>query len=447
MVSVSGNRYVGGLVGYNKNVIVHCYSTGEVSGGSYTGGLVGKNLNLVVDSFWDMETSGRSSSAGGTGKTTAEMQTAGTFIDWGCDPAWNLDEHNGYPGLLWENKPGQIITTKGKFGGGCGTYNDPYIIYTPEQLNSIGAKRESWNKHFKVTADIDLREYTDGAFNIIGYYNDIVDDKPFRGGFDGNGHKISNFNYTCTGLNHVGLFGYVNGSGARILNLGLSAPNVDAGTGYYVGSLVGWLKGGIISGCYAKGGSVSGGYDIGGLVGRKGASMNNCYASVNTSGIGSVGGLVGVNYGVVSNCYSTGRVWADGVAGGLVGSDLNLGSTTNSFWDIETSEQPGSDGGSGKTTPEMQTESTFTSAGWDFVGTWDICDGTNYPNLAWQIPLPGDLVCPNGIEMFDFSFFAARWLDDNCGASNDCNGRDLDLLGSVDIKDLRIFVDNWLRGF
>ncbi|GAH98954.1 unnamed protein product, partial [marine sediment metagenome] len=30
---------------------------------------------------------------------------------------------------------------------------------------------------------------------------------------------------------------------------------------------------------------------------------------------------------------------------------------------------------------------------------------------------------------------------------NDCDGRDLDLLGSVDIKDLRIFVDNWMRGF
>jgi hypothetical protein len=94
----------------------------------------------------------------------------------------------------------------------------------------------------------------------------------------------------------------------------------------------------------------------------------------------------------------------------------------------------------------MQTESTFTDAGWDFVNIWDICEGTNYPKLVWQIP-PGDFLCPDGVNLFDYSFFASLWAEDNCAASNDCDGRDLDLLGSVDIKDLRIFADNWLKGF
>ncbi|MBC8217209.1 MAG: hypothetical protein H8E73_01975 [Planctomycetes bacterium] len=101
----------------------------------------------------------------------------------------------------------------------------------------------------------------------------------------------------------------------------------------------------------------------------------------------------------------------------------------------------------------MQTKSTFTDAGWDFVGEtvngpediWDICEGTNYPKFVWQIPL-GDFVCPDGVNFFDFSFFAGHWAEDNCAASNDCDGTDLDLLGSVDIKDLRIFADNWLAG-
>jgi hypothetical protein len=76
---------------------------------------------------------------------------------------------------------------------------------------------------------------------------------------------------------------------------------------------------------------------------------------------------------------------------------------------------------------------------------WDICEGTNYPKFVWQIPI-ADFVCPDGVNFFDYSFFAGRWDEENCGASNDCDGRDLDLLGSVDIKDLRIFAYNWLAG-
>ena len=103
---------------------------------------------------------------------------------------------------------------------------------------------------------------------------------------------------------------------------------------------------------------------------------------------------------------------------------------------------------------EMQTKTPFTDYGWDFVGEtvngtddiWDICEGSNYPKFVWQIPA-GDFVCPDGVNFLDYSFFAERWAEDNCGASNDCDGRDLDQFGSVDIKDLRIFSDHWLEGF
>jgi hypothetical protein len=127
---------------------------------------------------------------------------------------------------------------------------------------------------------------------------------------------------------------------------------------------------------------------------------------------------------------------------------------THSFWDIETSGQATSDGGADKTTAQMQMESTFTDAGWDFVGEmengtediWSICEGTNYPRFVWQIPA-GDLVCPDGVTTLDFSLFAAHWLDENCGLSNDyCEGADLNLSGAVDINDLEAFADNWLAG-
>jgi len=81
-----------------------------------------------------------------------------------------------------------------KYGGGTGEPNDPYLIYTAEQMNEIGADSNNWDKHFKLMAAIDLSSYTGTSFNIIGY-NDWRGNKPFRGVFDGNDKTISNFTY------------------------------------------------------------------------------------------------------------------------------------------------------------------------------------------------------------------------------------------------------------
>jgi len=155
----------------------------------------------------------------------------------------------------------------------------------------------------------------------------------------------------------------------------------------------------------------------------------------------------------ISNSYATGDVYADQYVGGLVGSN-DAGTVSASLWDTDTSGQSTSAGGTGKTTAEMQTESTFTDIGWDFVaesinGTediWSICEGTNYPRLLWQIPA-GDFVCPDGIDSTDFSFFLVHWLDSNCDLANDyCEDADLNKSGAVDNDDLEIFLENWQAG-
>ena len=73
--NVTGEDYVGGLVGdnYNGN-ISNSYSTGNVSGYEYVGGLLGLNYGTVSNSYWDTEATGQSSSDGGNGLTTSEMQ-------------------------------------------------------------------------------------------------------------------------------------------------------------------------------------------------------------------------------------------------------------------------------------------------------------------------------------------------------------------------------------
>ena len=168
--------------------------------------------------------------------------------------------------------------------------------------------------------------------------------------------------------------------------------------GESVGGLVGEnYEGSVITTSYSTG-AVSGDRGVGGLVGINdlSGSIDTSYSSGTVDGNWFVGGLVGSNgylepRGDVTNCYSTGTVTGIGNVGGLV--VLNGGSITTSFWDMETSGQSSSAGGTGKTNAEMQTAGTFLEAGWDFVdetenGTediWWILEGLDYPRLWWEV--------------------------------------------------------------
>lgn len=239
-----------------------------------------------------------------------------------------------------------------QYGGGTGEPGDPYLIYTAEQMNEIGANwRNDWDKHFRLMDDIDLSAYVGKDFKIIGSSSGNA----FRGVFDGNDNRIWNLTYTSTNRDYAGLFGYLKGSQAQIKNLGLVNPNVGAGTGSYVGSLVGYNEG-TITNCYAsgvrisgknriggligynrneavtncnvRGGSVSGEQEVGGLVGYNGAGIENCHSTCGISGKSSVGGLAGDNRGTIADSTARGRIRADeDEAGGLVGD--NSGPLTN----------------------------------------------------------------------------------------------------------------------
>jgi hypothetical protein len=131
--------------------------------------------------------------------------------------------------------------------------------------------------------------------------------------------------------------------------------------------------------------------------------VSNSYSISVVSGENQVGGLVGQNgeplsyafpermYGGIHNCYAASVVSGKWDIGGLVGLNV-FGESTDCFWDIEISGQTQSGGGEGKTTAEMQIDSTFIDAGWDFVdettnGTediWWILEGQDYPRLWWE---------------------------------------------------------------
>jgi hypothetical protein len=535
--NVSGTSYIGGFIGNSSDVVVvNSYSTGTVNGTSNVGGFSGYNVNQYISGnvtgcFWDTISSGMSTSAAGTGLGTPAMQNITTFLNAGWDFAgetdnggsdvWAMPAGGGYP-VLWYELP--VPPALPSFAGGSGTVENPYLIATKEQLNSIGHNARLMDKHFRLISDLD--------FNGVKYY--MIAEKPyiFSGTFEGANHTISNILVEPVfKLSSVGLVGTLMGQDASIRNLKLIDPNIVSDLGSGVGSLVGKNLNGTITNCHAVNTHVLGLSTVGGLVGSNYShgNISDCsatgYVSENTSMptlLSAVGGLVGENiywseiknsfakcdvfgndcvgglagsnliYGELTNCYADGSVTGTSdYIGGLIGRNLSgthtdycyssvvvTGPTgTNAvggfvgkmgtsggefykscFWDSEiNSALPGIGNGTdpnviGETTANMQTENTFASKGWDFIGEsangtediWRMCmDGITYPKLACEF-VQGDFLCPDGVDFLDFAFFAGHWLLTNCGLSNNCNGADFDISGTVNSNDLKIFADQWL---
>jgi len=425
--SVSGRESVGGLVGYNEGSVANSYSAGAVLVAEDTerfGALIGRGSGSVEGCFWDEETSGPIGSAGGQGRTTSQMQIADTYLEagWdfvgetenGTDDIWKIAEGLGYPHLWWE-----------KYGGGTGEPNDPYRIYTAEQLNAIGADPDDYDKHFKLMADIDLAGYSYDRAVIAPDTNDTdpsFQGTPFTGVFDGGGRTIASLTIVCRDT-RPGLFGWL-GAEARVTDLRIVDVNI---TDVHMG-MAGMLAAqtdGLVANIYARG-TLSAGSEVGGLVGSNGGSVIACCTAGSIDAIKAVGGLVGRNQGTVENSCSIaavgGRVMVAGLVGdndagsvsysysagpvtntaldvgpdepqgmgGLVGR--NRGHVTDSFWDVETSGLSISDGGNGRNTGAMQTAGTYLNVGWDFIGEvengteeiWWIEEGQDYPRLWWE---------------------------------------------------------------
>ncbi|HJV77398.1 MAG TPA: fibronectin type III domain-containing protein [Paludibacter sp.] len=236
----------------------------------------------------------------------------------------------------------------------AGTSSNPYKIATLENLYWFSQNPSEWGKYYVQTADLDLSAAVpaittwdggSGWTTIGGASGD------FTGTYDGQGHTITGLYINRPSTDYIGLFGSING--ATIKNLGVTDV------------------------------TITGNQFVGGLVGRAWTTpsiASNCFSSGSVTGATTVGGLIGDGYtSNVDKCYSTGLVSGTTNVGGLIG--ISIGTTSNCFWDTDTSHQSTSGGGTGKTTVEMKTASTFTSAGWNTTD-WQLVDGA-YPILIW----------------------------------------------------------------
>jgi hypothetical protein len=321
--SVSGDSYVGGLVGFNAGTLRNSYATGSVSGasgGTSVGGLAGQNI-------------------GGTITKSYATASVNGSVDVG--------------GLLG-------------FNAGMGTVSNSYATGTVNGQSALGG----------------LLGFADGESTVSNSYatgavGTVTSGASVLGGLVGYNFGGALTNSYATGrVSGLGSVGGLVGSNSGIPDGG----NPKAGSANVTGS-------------YATG-EVSGTYDVGGLVGYNSsgaktgsANVTDSYATGEVSGTDAIGGLAGENYAGcnITDSYATGAVSGTSHAntGGLVGK--GTGEVNNSFWDTTTSGLLSSAGGTGLTTAQMQTASSFI--GWSIALTggsgdvWRIYQTHTFPLL------------------------------------------------------------------
>jgi len=225
----------------------------------------------------------------------------------------------------------------------------------------------------------------------------------FIGNLGGAGASISDCYSTATFVqdansgNGGGFIGSVN-AGATVTK---SYYNGNASGGYWLGGFAGYVNG--------AGASVTKSYSLGTVSGTRmiagfaaqligGANISDCYTlsavTFTVNGTGSAGFVGIATHGTLSRVYAAGSVTPSG-GGATLFADLvsNVGATgviTDSFSDVNVSTNGLTDtvaGGasitnsSTLTTPNMQTQSSYT--GWDFTNVWAIDPAVNngYPTL------------------------------------------------------------------
>ncbi|MBN2777480.1 MAG: fibronectin type III domain-containing protein, partial [Bacteroidales bacterium] len=324
------------------------------------------------------------------------------------------------------------INLKAQYSGGSGTSLDPYQIANADDLIELSNTPANWvyGTYFIQTANIIFNANEtlvdwdgDGtatwdAEDQLGF-SPIGDDVTiFDGVYDGQGHTITNFYINRPTEYFIALFGWPRNN-VVIKNLGM----VDCAiTGARMTGAFGGRSSATISNCYNTGNITSIENTAGGIVANNEGTISNCYNTGNISGSTEVGGVVGANApGTLNYCYNTGSITGSSYTGGITG--FNSGAINDyCLWNTETSLPttvgvaytfPGaySAGAVGKTTAEMKIQSTYTDAGWDFVG-----ETTNGSNNHWAIS--GTL--NNGYPYLYFSYPPGNALDfDNWSTNSD----------------------------
>ncbi len=414
--TVRGKRKVGGLVGEASRTVRNCYSTARVIGSGEVGGLVG-SARAIVGCYSTGPVRGIEQVGGlaGYGSTVT-----------GCYSTGSVDGENQVGGLTGTAASLSGCSSRGavqganQVGGVAG-----HVSRTIVDCNSTGT----------VSGVDEVGGLVGRSFGSIDTCRSdaTVTGEFYVGGLAGKALQEIVCSYTVgavTGQNRVGgLAGSADGEIRRSYSAGPVGGHHD------VGGLVGHSTA-VIMNCYSTN-TVDGFQRIGGLLGTNLGSVTVSVSSATVLGSSAVGGLVGSNLGDVACCYSVGPVEGAAPVGGLVGE--NGGAVTRSFWDVETSGMPFSQGGVGLASAEMQTPETFLAVRWDLAG--EIANGTaeiwwmpargSYPQLSVfsdyePVNLPGQGIAEDPFVIADAGELGSLWFHRKAHVRL---GADIDLTG------------------
>ncbi|MBW2637145.1 MAG: hypothetical protein JRC86_06425, partial [Deltaproteobacteria bacterium] len=294
--SVSGDDYVGGLVGWaHDSTITNTYATGEVTGdGNNIGGLIGfHQYSTITDCH----------ATGGV--------TGGTYVG-------GLVGYAGYQSAITGCYATGEVTGTGNFVGGLAGYKfnkcpatDCYASGAVSGANYVGGLvgqvyGPSLNNSYATGDVTGTGDYVGGLAGRFDFFNPLTITNCYATG-------------DVSGDDNVGgLVGYC----FNTTMTDCYATGTVTGTGNYTGGLLGVYHYGDITNSYATG-EVNGAYYTGGLIGHGGydSTITNTYATGAVTGIDNVGGLVGFKYNecLVTDSRAEGTVDGRNYVGGLAG--------------------------------------------------------------------------------------------------------------------------------
>jgi len=412
--TISGNNTVGALVGNNKGMVRTVAVTGEVEGNQDGGAkvalLVGNNRG-----------SGTIEASSVSGSINGSVRVGGLA---------------GINRGTIQNSTARVeITADKQVGGIAGTTDG-------------GAIRNS-SVNGTITAIKNIGGVVGSATRVVSIENtrsdvDVTASGTFVGGLvgqilSGEGSVTSSHaTGSVDGERSVGgLVGYSNAA------VTASTASGAVSGSEYVGGLVGSTgQYSMINRSNATG-TVSGENSVGGLVGRNRGAVNTSYATGGVTGGQYVGGLIGFVNGTVEDTYAapTAAIRGDQHVGGLIGyiddtgrsfatglvnvtesesggiTSDSPGSVSDSYWNVETTNQSSSDGGTALTTAQMTGADALNSGNMDALSNsvWaanaDTANERRYPTLREnsQSPPPSESLYAGGDGSVGSPYQIATW--------------------------------------
>lgn len=382
LTSITGVNNVGGAVHGSGNIIGgivgsamlgeirNSSSSADVDGGYIVGGAVGEANNFVID---NVHASGDVFSDHSEIVVMKTGYYSGGLVAYATGGTW----------ISNSSASGNVIT-EGSYGGGFVGYLYESSIQNSSSTGNVVA--------------------TEALVNGFPYEISSI------GGFVGQIFRsttTSSFTSSDVTAQADGVGGFAGQTYCESFLAGNYASG-DVEGGDYVGGFVGTDQcmgpGSQFYEVFSTGDAVGNTY-VGGFAGSLSMStIVDAYATGDVSGNGYAGGFAGSSAdSTITNVYSSGPVAPNGenFIAGFIGEAGSGNTITNSFWDTDRAN-PYSNacgdnpciGASGKTTLEMNVQTTFTDAMWDFGDIWSINSSYNngYPFFDWQLfnnQLPG----------------------------------------------------------